>query len=125
MSNRHKHLENGFGGIRHLVRRELPLDKVVLSSHLFPLSSLFFHSVTVTKSLDEKRLEEILEEDHEKPETIQKYCLIYWEESGLTFEVFDFKAQLRKRLKVVNREDIKFIIKGRPLQVRIEERLNV
>jgi hypothetical protein len=86
---------------------------------------LFFCRFTVTKSLDEKRSEETLEEYNEKHETIQKYCLVFWEESGLSYEVFDFKAQLRKRLKEVPRDDIKFIIKGRPLQVRIEERLTV
>ena len=57
--------------------------------------------------------------------TIQKYCLIYMGDAGLTYEVFDFKQHLRKRLKEVDRTDVRIIMKGRPLKIKVEERLTV
>jgi len=57
--------------------------------------------------------------------TIQKYTLIYMGDAGLTYEVFDFKQHLRKRLKEIAREDVRMIMKGRLLQIKIEERLTV
>jgi hypothetical protein len=57
--------------------------------------------------------------------TKQKYVIIYQGKLGLCYEVLSYKGDVRKCLKVINREDIRFIVKGRPLNIRTEERLTV
>lgn len=58
--------------------------------------------------------------------TIQKYFVMFMSDKGyLQHEVYDYKSHLRKRLKDIPRENVRYIMKGKPLQIRIEERLTV
>lgn len=61
-----------------------------------------------------------------KHDPAQKYCMVYADNSGqINHEVFDKKVALKHKLREVNRQDIKYIFKGRIVPVKVEERLTV
>lgn len=66
-----------------------------------------------------------MSEDAVETGTKQKYTLIYMGEVGLQYEVYDFKNMLRKKLKEIDRADVRLIIKGRKMKIKVEERLTV
>lgn len=55
----------------------------------------------------------------------QKYWLIYMGDVGLTFDVFDYKWMLKKKIKKMDPADIKGIIKGKDINLVLENVLTV
>lgn len=54
-----------------------------------------------------------------------KYCIGYMDKGEFHHEIFDGKVALRNKLKEIRRKDISFVIKGRLMPIRVEERLTV
>lgn len=66
-----------------------------------------------------------MEEKVQHSGTAQKWVLIYMDEVKLNYDLYDYKRDLRKKLKTLDLDDVKLIFKGRKVPSKVVEVLSI